>query len=86
VENCEKLWKTFARSSVLPALASAHLVHKPRLQDVERGVRLSACSGCAGDYEDPDATSGTEDFTGDLSNDEENEEPTAPEQFPAQRH
>ena len=54
----------------------------PRLEDVERGVRLSACSGCAGDYEDPDATSWNEDFTGDLSDDEESEEHAAPEQFP----
>jgi hypothetical protein len=80
VENLRAFFRGAGARECSPGAQTA------RLQDVERGVKLSACSGCAGDYEDPDATSWTEDFTGDLSDDEENEEPTAPEQFPVQRH
>jgi hypothetical protein len=84
------VWKTVENSRTVFRAAGAREcspdTQTARLQDAERGVRLSACSGCAGDYEDPDATSWTEDFTGHLSDDEESEEPTAPEQFPVQRH
>jgi hypothetical protein len=75
VENSRAVFRAVGARECSPGAQTA------RLQDVERGVKLSACSGCAGDYEDPDATSWTENFTGDLSDDEESEELTAPKQF-----
>jgi hypothetical protein len=80
VENLRALFRGAGARERSPGAQTACL------QDAERRVRLSACSGCSGDYEDPDATSWTEDFTGDLSDDEESEEHTAPERFPVQRH
>jgi hypothetical protein len=80
------VWKTVENSRAFFRAARAN-EWSPRTQtalsqNAERDVRLSACSGCAGDYEDPDATSWIEGFAGD----EESEQPATPERFPVQRN
>jgi hypothetical protein len=45
----------------------------------QRVATIRACSGCAGDYDDPDATAWTSGFG---ENDEE-DEPEPEEEFPA---
>jgi hypothetical protein len=84
------VWKTVENFRALFLAVSARewsrRVPAALLLHAVRDVRLSACSGCTGDYEDPDATSWTEDFTNGLTGDEKSEQPAMPERFPVQRN
>jgi len=48
-------------------------------QDPMRVATIRACSGCAGDYEDPDATARTDD----VGENDEGKESVPVEEFPA---
>lgn len=78
-QDCGKLWKKTAvpqrasRRGRLPAWGST-------AEAGPQGVAtIRACSGCAGDYDDPDATAWTAGFGGN----HEEDEPEPEEEFPA---
>jgi hypothetical protein len=78
-QDCGKLWKKAAvpqragRRGRSPGWGSAAAAEPQSV------ATIRACSGCAGDYDDPDATAWTAGFGG---NDEE-DEPEPEEEFPA---
>lgn len=73
------LWKRWENSTTSPYIVTSN----PTVTSLWKSVQnvenlLRACSGCAGDYEDPDRSAWEPDP-------EENEEDTAAEQTPGQR-
>lgn len=84
------VWKTVENFRAIVRAASARewsrRASAALLRKAVRGLKLSVCSGCAGDYEDPDAASWTGDFPSERAEtDVESEQPAATERFPV-RH
>jgi hypothetical protein len=77
------LWKPVENFG--PLLAEVAIAGDPADPEIDtpeggrRMARIFACSGCTGDYEDPDVTAWAEDY-----GEEDESEPCAPaEEFPA---
>ena len=83
------LWKTVENfAAVLPETFLEGEPPRTQLANAENTLQISeflACSGCSGDYEDPDVTAWREDF--DESDEvDEGDRATTAEEFPVQRN